>query len=446
MREMDHVAQPAHVIIVAIGSAGDVHPFVGIGQNLLKRGHRVTLCTNPAFQSLAERFGLRFLRVGTEEAYARAMNDPALWEQKTSLRTLWYAIAGDMRPLFETLAAEVDDNTVLLGSLWAFSARMMQEKFGVPYISVQVSPSTLLSAHEPPVHPRFSIPNSVPVWAKSALIWGIERGIVDRTLGPALNELRRDLGLKPVQRIMGRWLHSPSGAIGLFPEWFARPQPDWPTQLRLAGFPLFDGSAGESLDDELQDFLDRGTAPVIITPGSSTLQGPAFFSAALQALRDTGRRGVLLGGATEGMTDLPPGIVARRYVPLSRLLPHGAALVHHGGIGTSALAFAAGVPQLVTPFAHDQFDNAARVDRTGAGICLRPLQPLSHMSSALRKLCDTPAYAERSRHWMAHTATADSARMQVVSALETLHAAQKSKRFNSPLDLPLPQEIHRALI
>lgn len=446
MLEIDRVAQPAHVIIVAIGSAGDVHPFIGIGQTLLKRGHRVTICSNPAFQSLAERFGVRFLPIGTAEAYTRVMDDPALWEQKTSLRTLWHAIAPDMRPLFDMLSAEVDDNTVLLGSLWAFGARMLQEKFGVPYISVQVSPSTLLSAYEPPVHPRFSPPGSVPVWVKGALIWGIERGVIDRTLGPALNSLRGDLGLPPVKRIMGRWLHSPSAALGLFPEWFAQPQPDWPSQLSLAGFPLFDGNAGETLDEELLSFLADGPAPVIITPGSSTLQGPAFFKAALDALQATGKRGVLLGGAATTLSHLPSGVIARRYVPLSQLLPHGAVLVHHGGIGTSALAFASGVPQLVTPFAHDQFDNAARIGRTGAGVALSPTQPLSEMALSLKKLCETPNYFERAAHWKAHTTTAQTARMKVVQAIEALYEAQRGKRFTSPLELTEPQEIHRALI
>ena len=119
-----------HILIIAIGSAGDVHPFLGLGRSFLARGHRVSFCASPAFQPLVERCGLRFLPFGTAEEYHAAMNNPALWNPRTSLTTLWQAIAGQLRPLYDLLAAEADDETVMLGSLWAFSARLVQEKLG----------------------------------------------------------------------------------------------------------------------------------------------------------------------------------------------------------------------------------------------------------------------------------------------------------------------------
>ncbi|MFI4979078.1 MAG: glycosyltransferase, partial [Nevskiales bacterium] len=229
-----------HILIIAIGSAGDVHPFLGLGCSFKERGHRVSFCANPVFQPLVERCGLRFLPVGTAEEYNAAMGNPALWNPRTSLPTLWQVIASTLRPLFETLVAECDDDTVMVGSLWAFSARLVQEKLGVPLITAQVSPSTILSAKSPPVHKRFTIPEALPDGLKSAILWLIERGVLDRICGPELNRLRTELGLAPVSRIMGRWMHSPLGVLGLFPDWFAPPQSDWPSQISLTGFPLFD--------------------------------------------------------------------------------------------------------------------------------------------------------------------------------------------------------------
>jgi rhamnosyltransferase subunit B len=382
-----------HILIIAIGSAGDVHPFLGLGQSFVARGHRVSFAANPVFQPLVERCGLRFLPVGTAEEYHAAMGNPALWSPRTSLPTLWQVIASTLRPLYQTLVAEADDDTVMLGSLWAFSARLVQEKLGVPLVTAQVSPSTILSAQVPPVHKRFTIPEGLPGGLKSAILWLIERGVLDRICGPALNALRSELGLAPASRIMGRWMHSPQGVLGLFPDWFAPPQRDWPSQLAQVGFPLFDEAGFHQMDAGLQDFLAAGSPPVVFTPGSTMLEGQAFFRGALAALRKLDRRGIFLTKDPAQVPELPPQVLLRPYVPMSALLPHAAALVHHGGIGTTALAFAAGIPQLATPFAHDQFDNAARIERLGCGVRLDAPAADEALTDSLRYLLEDSAVA-----------------------------------------------------
>ncbi|BEH44884.1 hypothetical protein BpKM391_48870 [Burkholderia pseudomallei] len=148
----------AKVIVTAIGSAGDVHPLLGVSRALAARGHDVVFCTHAPFEAAVRASGFAFVPVGTAEAYAQAMADPALWDPRTSFRTLWRVIAPVLRPHFDTLRALSDADTVLVGTLWAFSARLMQERFGARYVSVQVSPSTLLSAHAPPTHKRLTIP------------------------------------------------------------------------------------------------------------------------------------------------------------------------------------------------------------------------------------------------------------------------------------------------
>jgi len=386
-----------HILIIAIGSAGDVHPFLGLGRSFKERGHRVSFCANPVFQPLVERCGLRFLPVGTAEGYNAAMGNPALWNPRTSLPTLWQVIASELRPLFETLVAESDEDTVMVGSLWAFSARLVQEKFGIPLVTAQVSPSTILSAKVPPVHKRFTIPETLPDGLKSAILWLIERGVLDRICGPELNRLRGELGLAPATRIMGRWMHSPQGVLGLFPDWFAPPQSDWPSQLSLTGFPLFDEAGFHEMDAGLQDFLAAGEAPVVFTPGSTMLEGQTFFLTAMQALRKLGRRGIFLTKDAQQVPPLPPEILLRPYVPMSTLLPRSAALVHHGGIGTTALAFAAGIPQLATPFAHDQFDNSARLERLGCGVRLDAPAQAQPLTEALQHLLESPEVAAQCR-------------------------------------------------
>ena len=88
-------------------------------------------------------------------------------------------------------------------------------------------------------------------------------------IAPALNAYRAELGLAPVSRIFRSWIHSPQRVIGLFPEWFFPPQPDWPAQIRLTGFPLFDEAGLHPLDPGLDAFLAAGDPPIAFTPGSA---------------------------------------------------------------------------------------------------------------------------------------------------------------------------------
>ncbi|MCP2088525.1 glycosyltransferase [Paraburkholderia aspalathi] len=388
----------AKVIITAIGSAGDVHPLLGIGAALAARGHEIVFCTHPPFAEAASRQGFAFVPIGTAAEYEAAMANPALWHPRTSFRTLWAVIAPTLRPHFDTLAALTDSDTVLVGTLWAFSARLMQELYRVPFVSVQVSPSTLLSAHAPPTHPRLTIPRGLPLALKTALLRLIERHVLDKICGPALNALRVELGLAPARRIFGEWLHSTDGVLCLFPDWFAQAQPDWPSPRCLSGFPLFNDTGVQAPDPQLEAFLAAGERPVVFTAGSTLIDQARYTDAVSAALAESGLRGILLtpdapAAQTDAQTDAQGMLLKRRYVPLQKLLPRCRALVHHGGIGTAALAYAAGIPQVVTPFAHDQFDNAQRVVVSGCGVRLdKPLEPQA-LARALKHVLGSPSIA-----------------------------------------------------
>jgi rhamnosyltransferase subunit B len=381
------------VIITAIGSAGDVHPLLGIGAALFSRGHEIVFCSHSPFEDAAARQGFAFVPIGTADEYAAAMANPALWHPRTSFRTLWALIAPTLKPHFDKLASLIDDDTIMVGTLWAFSARLIQELYRVPLVSAQVSPSTLLSAYAPPTHPRLTIPYWLPLGVKAGLLRLIERQVLDKVCGPALNALRGQLGLEPVTRIFGQWQHSTDGVLCLFPEWFAQPQPDWPAPHRQSGFPLFNDAEVPTHDPQLEAFLTAGERPVVFTAGSTLTDHARYCATVSATLQRSGLRGVLLTpNASIGSHD-NPALIKRRYVPMQTLLPRCRALVHHGGIGTAALAYAAGIPQIVTPFAHDQFDNAQRVAVSGCGVRLDGrLQPQA-LARALEQVLGSPSIA-----------------------------------------------------
>jgi rhamnosyltransferase subunit B len=226
---------------------------------------------------------------------------------------------------------------------------------------------------------------------------------------------------------MGRWMHSPQGVLGLFPDWFAPPQTDWPRKVTLTGFPLFDEAELRSLDAEMEDFLAKGPAPVVFTPGSTLVDGLSYYTAAAAAVNALGCRGIFLASPGTTLPRLTPNILTRPYVPLSVLLSRTKALVHHGGIGTASQAFAAGIPQLITPFAHDQFDNAARVVRLGCGFQMDSHGNDAAMLKSLTQLLEDERIQRNCTAFRLRVDSGESACIKALSAIETIARGARAK-------------------
>lgn len=360
-------------LLVAFGSYGDVHPFVGIGLEMMRRGHDVTVLVNEHFAPVVKRAGLGFLPLGPEKQYLDALEHPDMWHPSRGFGLLCeLGVVPAMRPTYETIermAAEGELCVVAHGL--AIGARIAQERLGVRTVQLQLQPSLFRSEYETPAMPGAGSLGWMPRFLKRWLFAAADRFLIDPHLAGPVNSFRAELGLPPARRFFYDWWFSPDLVVGLFPEWFARPQPDWPRQIRLTGFPLFDERGMRPSPPELESFLAAGDPPIVFTPGSAMVQGRRFFEASAEACRRLGRRGLFLTPHRAQIpASLPPGVAHLEYAPFSDVLPRAAALVHHGGIGTLSQALAAGVPQLCKPMAYDQFDNAARVERLGCGLTL----------------------------------------------------------------------------
>ena len=362
-----------NMFVVAIGSYGDVLPLVGLALELKKRGHSVTFFTNDHFVGLVQRAGLDFIALGTASEYDSIANHPNLWHPQKGWQVIGStAVSTALRNAYSILRARIiPGNTVMVSSTLGFAVRLLQETHNIPTATVHLSPGVFHSAYRPPKMPGLPLPEWLPVSLKRMMWTVLNHTFIDPVVKPNLNRFRQDLGLPPVSHIFHRWLHSPDLVLCLFPEWFAAPQPDWPSQTRLTGFPLFDDAHEPTLPIAVQDFLGQGPSPLVFTPGSANKQGRRFFEESVQTCQLLGRRGILLTQYSEQLpSSLPHEVQHFPYVPLSQLLPHCAALIHHGGIGTCAQALQAGLPQLIQPLAFDQFDNAAHIRRLGVGTML----------------------------------------------------------------------------
>jgi rhamnosyltransferase subunit B len=389
-----------NVLIVTLGSHGDVHPFLGIAAALRSRGHSVKIIASAYYDSLVRAMGLDFVPLGTPEDFENVARDPNIWRPFRGLRTIGKSIGESIQPCYQAvLDHALPGKTVLVYSTLAFGARLAQETLNLAGVSVHLSPVIFLSAYATPRLVGLRAPAWLPRPIKRAILDIGSRFFIDGTFGPPLNAYRATLGLPPVKRMMSTWCHSPQRVIGLFPDWYAAPQPDWPPQTVLTGFPLFDEKGVTAISPELEEFLSAGPPPIVFTPGSAMFHGQEFFSAGAEACRLLNRRGLLLTRHAEQIPrDLPPNVKHIPYAPFSQLLPRAAALVHHGGIGTTAQGLSRGVPQLLMPMGFDQLDNAERVARLGVAEQLSPRRfTAKNVAESLARLTDSPAVATACR-------------------------------------------------
>lgn len=414
-----------HILISCFGSAGDVHPFIAIGQTLKARGHAVEVLTSPFFRERIARAGLDFVPVGTVEDYQQAVDNPLLWDARRAFDVVWEGMRPRLAEAYERVRERVRPDTVLVGSTLAWSARMAQEKLGLPLATVHLAPACLFSALEPAVWPGMGWMRRAPTWLVRAVMAAVDKWEFDRKVLPDLNRLRAELQLPPTQRVLSTWMHSPDKVICAFPDWFAMPQADWPPHSVATGFPLLAAAGGAVLDPMLERFLSSGPAPVVFTPGSAMAHGRDFFARALAACDALGRRAVFVTPYRDQLpAALPPSVRHAAYVPFDLLAPRAAVFVHHGGVGTSAQCLAVGVPQVVVPRAHDQFDNGARLARLGVAAVVRPDAPPADWARALMHLSSDATVAAACNE-MAGKMAASRPLEQIANEIERLRPAAK---------------------
>lgn len=424
-----------HVVLCAVGSSGDVHPFVGLGRALRRRGYRVTLVTAGYFRSLVERAGLEFVDPLPHLDFREMIRNERIWHRLHGPRTI---IDLAIRPLLEPIHRTILDlhtpkHTLVCGSSLAFGGRVAQEANGIPMVSIHLSPLLFRSDFEGPTLPMLMVHRG-PAWLRR-MQWRLIDGLSDRAICPWLNEFRGRFGLAPVHGVFREWMHSPLRTIGLFPEWFAPRQPDWPPQTRLTGFPLYSEEGVAEPAADVARFLESGTPPIAFTPGSANVFGHDFFLAAIDACRRLGRRGLLLTRFPEQIpAPLPDSVRHADFVPFRWLLKRTALLVHHGGIGSMSQALAAGVPQVIRPLGFDQFDNAARVARLGVGSSLPPGRFRGPaLAEVIGKLLDNPEVAGRCGEIAARLTGVDGLERSC-DEIEAAWKIRDGSEFSSPRD------------
>ncbi len=387
------------ILIPTIGSSGDVVPFLTLGNALSMRGHRVTILANPVFEERILNSGLSFIELGTESAYEKVTSNPDLWDPQKAFQLIAREfVLPSLRPLLNAIRNFNPQETLILACGFCFGARLAQDKWGYHVLTIHLQPAVLQSVYSPPRLGTLNFPDWLPNPLTRIALRAIDRYITDPILSPEINQLRAELFLQPVQNVFSHWMHSLEGVIGLFPDWFAPPQPDWPVNTELTGF-IGNHNHNMALSADTEDFLAMGESPILFTAGTSMKFAYSFFEESVKACQILGCRGLLVTSDVGQIPEnLPDTILHLPYAPFQALMPRCLAIVHHGGIGTIGQALKSAVPQLIVPFSHDQPDNAMRVRELGAGNWMSPARYRDKkVAIALERLIDSRKVREISR-------------------------------------------------
>lgn len=363
------------VFLGTLGSMGDIFPFALIGRELKSRGHQVWLLSNP-FLADMDQLGLNFhaifddqMRGTFRQAYENESRDP-------EFLLLNYLTIPAIKPTMAFLAENATGGDVLLVSLnRVFGMTLASEKWRIPRIIMHHSPDGLQN--------------------------GLSRSVIEtfELLRKPLNEARQQWSLPEKQTAPYQWLHENALHIGLFPKWFCNTEPAWEEPVVFTGFPL--DQSVKPIDAELERFFDVPERPLLFVDGTFNPDPKSFVQQACKISTQINRPALIISSkAAAWQAERPPQVKSIPFAPYRTILSSCAAMIHHGGIGTTAEALAAGVPQLVVANAYDQLRHARLIEDLGVGLASSPSDflnfdaTLAQIESLLRsqKVADSCAH------------------------------------------------------
>jgi rhamnosyltransferase subunit B len=404
-----------HAVVVTTGSAGDLFPFLKLARSLQEAGFAITFVGPQLHEPMVRQAGFALHGTFADPA---VLDDPDVWHPTRGFRVVWRAVRPGLRALGPIVAALPRDEACLIVAhpLAVHEALLCRaQRPGVRVVLGYLAPSNIVSVHDPLMLGPHKVPRWVPPGVRRWLWSQVAARLIDPVVMPDINADRAAAGVAPASGLLSLLATGPDLSVTLFPAWLAAARPDWPQPMLCGDFALFDPAPDPAFAPELLAFLAQGEAPLVFTPGSANRQAGAYFAHALAATMALGKRAIFLTPHRDQLpSSLPPSVLWQSYLPLQKLLPQASALVHHGGIGTTAEALRAGIPQLIVALAFDQFDNAHRVEALGAGLGLRKTRLTTpRLIARLRKMPDCKAAAAR----CASRFIEDNAWQQMISAI-----------------------------
>lgn len=406
------------VLIIAVGSRGDVAPLAGVGVALQRAGHRVNIAAYSPFGDLIRDCGLGYCELPAELELASDGADVAPTQGLAA-----FASPKGMRALGENIISAVTDvsaDIVLLSPFAEMAGHPLAEARGVPAVGARLQPLSATAQHPPTVLGAWSAGAIGNRAAAQAGSW-----MVDRVYAGVVRDLRGRLGLPRAsahtlrrRRTEARWtvLHGYSTVVAPKP-------PDWRPGLEVTGYWWAPSPPDYIPPSELLDFLAAGPPPVFVGFGSTmtTPQRAEQLSDIIaQAARHAGVRALVQAGWTS-LHVADDAVLTIDDVPHDWLFPQMSAVAHHCGAGTTAAGIRAGVPTIALPGYGDGAFWAERISALGIAAGTIPQRTLTveRLSDAIRTAIDDPGLRVRSRE-ISKLVSAEDGVGGVVSVVESI--------------------------
>jgi len=426
-----------HIAIIALGSRGDVQPYIALGRGLKEAGHIVRLVTHQNFENLVKSHELEFWNMrGNVQDVIESQEMRDLLDKGNFLAITMHTAKEAQRAAIQWaedgLAACQGMNLLITGIGSRFSGLALAEKLSLPMIQTYLVPFTPTRKF-----PSALVPQTLP------------------NLGGTFNHLTHQLA----QQIL--WQGSRSAdtlarkqILGLQPASFFGPRPapstqalptlygfspsviptptDWSDDHCVTGFWFLDSAADWTPSSDLLDFLQAGSPPIYIGFGSMTTRKPEETTdLVIKALNQTNQRAILASGwGGLQKTDLPASVFMIDSIPHAWLFPRVAAVIHHGGAGTTAAGLRAGVPSIVIPFFADQPYWGKRVADLGVGPAPIPRQKLTaaRLVQAITMAVTDTAMHQRAADLGSKIQAEDGIARAVEIIQQSMNEAQNAKR------------------
>ncbi len=374
------------IILPSIGSRGDIQPYIALASALQDKGYEVTVATHPCMQEMVEFYKVPFKPVGPDVDIgleAAAIRNRSFHFMVGMIRVMKFSFAMLEKTHEDLLSLSRQSDLIIISHTAAGS--MEADKLGLPAVSVTLHPQAI-----PTLDPETPLSKKL---ISSLAGWGM--GFF---MSRPLNKIRRQVGLPPMgsEGITSRLLN----LIPVSPR-VIEPDPRWEARHQMTGY-WFSEPPGEwDPAAELQEFLQSGKKPVVINLGAMALDGKDMRETAsitLEALELTGLRAIIQGwDAVMKELNLPEQVIHVGSLPHTYLLPRASCFVHHGGFGSTAAAFQAGIPAVVIPHIIDQFIWGSKVYELGVGP--RPITrsrlTAKNLAAAFEEVAGNPAMQEK---------------------------------------------------
>ena len=348
------------ITILTVGSRGDVQPFIALGLGLQQAGHTVQLVTHSPFQAMVQSYGLEFAPIeGDVQALMAGETGQQMLETGNPLQLIQRYVQM-VEPLLAQGMADswkaCQSSDAIIGTAYTSWGYDIAQKLGIPFYFAALMPQSTNRDFPFP-----SLPQTLPL---GGLLNSLTYPVLLEGFGlmfrKSINQFRQTtLQLSPLPRWTGLYGRLDKAGVpylyGFSPTVVPKPT-NWLERLHVTGYWFLEHPQDWTPPQDLLAFLAAGSPPVYIGYGSMTGREPERMSEiALAALAKTGQRGILLTGwGGICAADLPETVFKLESAPHDWLFPRMAAIVHHGGAGTSAAAVRAGVPSVVVPFFGDQ--------------------------------------------------------------------------------------------